>query len=141
MTQDREGRLREALEQAAQAKAQALEDQPWSTLCDVYASEGGVVAVPTPAASELMGRRMAFDMLASSGTAEDVHRVFYEYVSIVGSPAYVLPVVTGALMVLAIEICQAMIGELENKSDPDQRIHLADAARIAWSLRLEGGSV
>lgn len=96
------------------------------------------MAVPTPAASELMGRRMAFDMLASSGTAEDVHRVFYEYVSIVGSPAYVLPVVTGALMVLAIEICQAMIGELENKSDPDQRIHLADAARIAWSLRLEG---
>lgn len=139
MTQDREGRLREALEQAAQAKAQALEDQPWSTLCDVYASEGGVVAVPTPAASELMGRRMAFDMLASSGNAEDVHRVFYEYVSIVGS--HVLPVVTGALMVLAIEICQAMIGELENKSDPDQRIHLADAARIAWSLRLEGGSV
>lgn len=73
-----EDRLAAARDQAAQAKAQALQDQPWSTLCDVYASEGGVVAVPTPAASELMGRRMAFDMLASSGTAEDVHRVFYE---------------------------------------------------------------
>lgn len=134
-------RLAEARDQAARAKAQALEDQPWSTLCDVYASEGGVVAVPTPAASELMGRRLAFDLLASSGKSEDVHAVFYEYVAIVGSPAYVLPVVVGALMSMAIEICPLMIGELEKTSDPDQRIYFADSARIAWSRRLEGGSV
>lgn len=43
-----EDRLAAARDQAAQAKAQALQDQPWSTLCDVYASEGVWWQCPPP---------------------------------------------------------------------------------------------
>ncbi|OHT80476.1 hypothetical protein BKG69_06085 [Mycobacteroides chelonae] len=70
-------RLIQAREQTAQAKAQALEDQPWSTLCDVYATmegEGGVASFAKPEGTELMGRRLAFELLSYCDSPLDAKR-------------------------------------------------------------------
>ncbi|MBN7451025.1 hypothetical protein [Mycobacteroides abscessus] len=142
--EDQSRRLSEALEQAARAKAQALEDQPWSTLCDVYATmegEGGVASVAKPEGTELMGRRLAFELLSYCDSPLDAKRVFEDHIARLGAPAHILSVLAAALTVMSMQIVPEMVDQLERLGDFDTRVNLADAARIAWSLRLEGGSV
>ncbi len=114
-------------------------------MVDVFATmdgTGGVSAVPTRAGAELMGRRMAFDLLAVSDRPKEAQRVFHDHVALLGASApHVLTVVTAALMVMSVQIVPEAIDQLERLGDFDTRVNLADAARIAWSLRLEGGSV
>nr|WP_230325368.1 hypothetical protein [Mycobacteroides abscessus] len=53
----------------------------------------------------------------------------------------ILSVLAAALTVMSMQIVPEMVDQLERLGDFDTRVNLADAARIAWSLRLEGGSV
>jgi hypothetical protein len=136
-------RLIEARAKAEAARKQALAEEPWTDVMTgfpTYTGGGdlsGMLPMPTIEGKELFGTRLAFDLLGCCEDEAHVKETFDEYFSMVREPDHLFLVAFAALDTIANHVMPALLDTLEHQaSDYDSRVRLADAARNAWTARV-----
>lgn len=137
-------RLARARSRAEDERIKALTAEPWldclSTVPAVDMCSGeysGVVSMPTVAAKELFGTRLAFDLLGCCGDEDQVAAKLREFRKMVVDPQQLFLVCAAALDTIATDVFPTLLDRYEAASgDYDTRVRLAEAARRAWSARL-----
>lgn len=118
-------------------------NEPWSATLGAipsYRSDGdmaelhGVISMPSIAAKEIWGCRLAFDVASSDRPANDIVQ---EYFSDIRNPDHLMLVFAAAIDTLADYVIKPMLDVLEQRGgDYEMRVRLADAARNAWNTRI-----
>jgi hypothetical protein len=136
-------RLIEARAKAEAARAEALAEEPWTSVMTGFPTVNldgeltGMLPMPTIDGKELFGTRLAFDLLGCCADEAHVKEKFDEYFSMVREPDHLFLVAFAALDTIANHIVPALLNTLEHQaSDFDARVRLADAARNAWTARV-----
>lgn len=136
-------KLAAARREAAAAREQALAQEPWSELMtavpsvDADGNLHGMLAIPTIDGKELMGVRLAFDLLGCCANEEEVDEVLSDYFSWVREPDHMFLVVSAALTTIVSHVVPQMLDDLEQQgSNWTARLLLAEAARNAWEGRI-----
>lgn len=94
----------------------------------------GMLAMPSIAAKEIWGCRLAFDVVSTDRPANDV---IADYFNDIRDPEHLMLVFAAAIDTLADHIIKPMIETVETHAgDYEQRVRLADAARNAWAARI-----
>jgi len=138
-------RLLQAREQAAEARDEclAIEDERWDgtwtavPIVDDTGEMNGLYAMPSIDGKELFGTRLAFDLLGCSAADDQVDETMENYFGMVREPAHMFLVCAAALKVIAKHVVPQMLDDLEqHASNYNARVLLADAARNAWTTRV-----
>jgi hypothetical protein len=136
-------RLLDARACAEYERDKALVEEPWSSVMTGFPTvdrDGeltGMLPMPTIEGKELFGTRLAFDLLGCCGNEAQVQETFNDYFSMVREPDHLFLVAFAALDTIANHLMPALLDTLEHQaSDYDSRVRLADAARNAWSARV-----
>jgi hypothetical protein len=136
-------RLLDARACAEFERKKALVDEPWTAVMtgfptvDANGELTGMLPMPTIDGKELFGTRLAFDLLGCCANEAQVQETFDEYFSMVREPDHLFLVAFAALDTIANHVLPALLDTLEHQaSDYDSRVRLADAARNAWTARV-----
>lgn len=134
-------RLAKARSEADEARGWALIEEPWSTLVSSVTSVDGRASLTLPSitAKELMGARLAFDVLDAGGRDDDtLDEVQNRYFTELGGDTGVLYLVCmAALNTIADLVVPQMLEDLEARaSNYDARFMLAEARAKAWNGRV-----
>ena len=118
-------------------------NEPWTATLGAipsYRSDGdmtelhGVLSMPSIAAKEIWGCRLAFDVASSDRPANDIVQ---EYFSDIRNPDHLMLVFAAAIDTLADYVIKPMLDVVEQRGgDYEMRVRLADAARNAWNTRI-----
>lgn len=140
---DQPSKLAEMRGKAEQERDRARVEEPWLDHVGAipsYTSDGenlqlaGMMALPTIAAKDVWGARLAFDVASSDRPANDV---VMEYFGDIRDPEHLMFVFASAIDTLADHVIKPMLDVIEQKaSDYEMRVRLADAARNAWVTRI-----
>lgn len=135
-------RLAEMRGQAEQERDRARVEEPWLdhvgaipsyTTNDGTLELAGMMALPTIAAKDVWGARLAFDVASSERPANDV---VMDYFGDIRDSDHLMMVFASAIDTLA-DVIKPMLDVIEQKaSDYEMRVRLVDAARNAWVTRI-----
>lgn len=137
-------RLAKARAEADEARGWALIEEPWETLVMAPPAvnehgqrTGNAIALPSITAKELMGARLAFDML-DAGDTDQLDDVKTRYFAELGGDTGVLFLVCmAALDTIASIVVPQLLNDLEHHgSNYDARVMLAEARTKAWADRV-----
>jgi hypothetical protein len=130
--------------QAETERKEALAPEPWDELLSAlptYGPDGeltGMMTLPSIDGKELFGTRLAFDLLGCCDDEDQVADTLIKYRRMAKDPAHVFLVAFAALEVIANHVVPQTLEVIEQKaSNWDVRVTLADAARNAWSARVD----
>lgn len=136
-------KLAEMRSQADTERDWARINEPWSATLGAipsYRSDGdmtelhGVLSMPSIAAKEIWGCRLAFDVASSDRPANDIVQ---DYFSDIRNPDHLMLVFAAAIDTLADYVIKPMLDVVEQRGgDYEMRVRLADAARNAWTTRI-----
>ncbi|TYQ10822.1 UNVERIFIED_ORG: hypothetical protein L601_002000000590 [Gordonia westfalica J30] len=136
-------KLAEMRAQADTERDWARINEPWSATLGAiptYRSDGdmtelhGAMSMPSIAAKEIWGCRLAFDVASSDRPANDIVQ---EYFGDIRNPDHLMLVFAAAIDTLADYVIKPMLDVVEQRGgDYEMRVRLADAARNAWNTRI-----
>jgi hypothetical protein len=140
-------RLAKARIEADEARGWALIEEPWNTLVSAIPTydaagerTGDSLTLPSITAKELMGARMAFDMLdcaddETGDRLEDVRTRYFAELN--GDTGVLFLVCMAALDTIASVVVPQLLDDLEQSgSNYDARVMLAQARTNAWNGRV-----
>jgi hypothetical protein len=140
-------RMAEARAAAEAARTKALEAEPWSwDAVPTFDSDGelaGMVALPTSAAVEVWGSRLAMDAVDCVDDDEIVATIARFFKLLQGDTAHASIVFASAIHALASLVVPILLSVAEDKAnDYDVRVKMAIARTRVWEGRaahLHGG--
>ncbi|MEV6432898.1 hypothetical protein [Nocardia sp. NPDC051463] len=144
-------RLQEMRDRTERARDASSCEEPWdslwSALPGINSETGelaGMLALPSIAAKELFGTRLAFDLAAYAGDEDSIDGVVDWYFSAVKSTDHLFLIAMSALKMMALHVVPILLEIAEESaSNWDVRVNLSDAARNSWEQRVksfEGGA-
>ncbi|UKO91055.1 hypothetical protein IHQ52_18935 [Gordonia amicalis] len=117
--------------------------EPWSSTLGAipsYRTDGetaelhGILSMPSIAAKEIWGCRLAFDVASSDRPANDIVQ---DYFGDIRDTDHLMLVFAAAIDTLADHVIKPMLQVVEERGgDYEMRTRLADAARNAWATRI-----
>lgn len=125
------------------ARDEALQAEPWSSfVTDIPAftrdgEPAGSMGVPTIAAKEMFGTRLALEIAAEAGDEGDVQDTINEYFSMIREPDQMMLVAMAALSAMGTMVLPALFEVAEEKAGNwDIRVNFADTACHTWTKRI-----
>ena len=138
--------LAKARSDADEARGWAVIEDPWDELvsalpmADVDGRRtGDAIALPSLTAKELMGARLAFDLLDCGEDLDQIEEVQTRYFhELHGDTGVLFLVAFAALSTIASVVVPQMLNEIETQaSNYDARVMLAEARAKAWRGRVK----
>lgn len=135
----------QARAQAEKARRQATLEEPWYSVLDAVPAynadghrTGHAVAMPSAAAKELWGARMAFDLLDAGDDDDLISDIQTRYYRELGGDTGCLHLVAfSALRAVAAGVVPQLLEDLEeNASNHDGRVRIAEGRTKAWNARV-----